>query len=247
MSSHDPTHEALKDLQKELARLKSYTDDIGKAKDASSKVLQTADQFAHGSQRFVSSLQTHMNGLVDGMRKEATDIGKTSADASKRLAVATERFEIEVGRSHQRLDEQGRVLFESLVNVMKEATAEFDRARTEVSTRLVGSADRFDTDIDRSHKLLDVLGKQLDATAVRVEQMTGEIRQMDIPGRFSSISKEVQSVEAKLLVSGEEIKKAQQLLEERHDELAKQNKTRFIVGFIIGVMTIGLLLFIAFK
>ncbi|MBK7269345.1 MAG: hypothetical protein IPI07_07495 [Flavobacteriales bacterium] len=129
----------------------------------------------------------------------------------------------------------------------KEATAEFDRARTEVSTRLVGSADRFDTDIDRSHKLLDVLGKQLDATAVRVEQMTGEIRQMDIPGRFTSISKEVQSVEAKLLVSGEEVRKALQLLEGKQDALMNQSRTRFIVVLFIGAVSIGLLLYLVLR
>lgn len=189
MSTTDRINTELTALQKELGQLKSYTEDIGKARDASTKVLQA-------SERFVSVFQAHIKSLVGTMEKGAADFEQTCSTSSEQLHRASVRF---------------------------------------------------DADIDRSQKLLDVLGKQLDATAVRVEQMTGEIRQMDIPGRFSSIAKEVQSVEAKLLAFGEESKKAQQRLEEKHDELAKQSKTRFIFGVIIGVVTIGLLLFVAFK
>lgn len=189
MSTTDRINTELTALQKELGQLKSYTEDIGKARDASTKVLQA-------SERFVTVFQAHIKSLVEAMEK---------------------------------------------------GSAEFERTCTSSSEQLHKASVRFDADIDRSQKLLDVLGKQLYATAVRVEQMTGEIRQMDIPGRFTSIVKEVHSTEGKLLVSGQEIKAAQQRLEGKYEELAKQSKTRFIVSVMIGVVTLGLLLFVAFK
>lgn len=189
MSTTDRINAELAALQKELGQLKSYTDDIGKARDASAKVLQA-------SERFVSAFQSHIKTLVETMENGAADFEQTCATSSEQLHKASLRF---------------------------------------------------DADIDRSQKLLDVLGKQLDATAVRVEQMTGEIKQMDIPGRFSAVSREVKSVEAKLVVSGEEIKKALELIGGKQDALSNQSKTRFIVGIIIGAVSIGLLLFVAFK
>lgn len=189
MSTTDRINTELTALQKELGQLKSYTDDIGKARDASARALQA-------SERFVAVFHEHIKGLVEAMEKGAADFQKTCATSSEQLHKASVRF---------------------------------------------------DADIDRSQKLLDVLGKQLDATAVRVEQMTGEIRQMDIPGRFSAIAKDVQSAETKLMAADQEIKAALQRVETKHEELAKQSKARFIVGIIIGVVTIGLLLFVAFK
>lgn len=189
MSTTDRINTELTALQKELGQLKSYTEDIGKARDASAKVLQA-------SERFVTVFQAHIKSLVEAMEKGSAEFEQTCATSSDQLHKASLRF---------------------------------------------------DADIDRSQKLLDVLGKQLDATAARVEQMTGEIRQMDIPGRFTSIAKEVHSTEGKLMVSGQEIKTAQQRLEAKHEELAKRSKTRFIVSVIIGVVTLGLLLFVAFK
>lgn len=188
MSTTDRINTELTALQKELGQLKSYTEDIGKARDASVKVLQA-------SERFVSVFQAHIKSLVEAMEKGSAEFEQTCATSSQQLHKASVRF---------------------------------------------------DADIDRAQKLLDVLGKQLDATAVRVEQMTGEIRQMDIPGRFASISMEVQSAEAKLMVSGEEAKKAQQSQEGKLDELAKQSTTRFVVGLIMGLLTIGLLAYVAF-
>lgn len=189
MSTTDRINTELTALQKELGQLKSYTDDIGKARDASEKVIDASD-------RFVKAFQKNTKDLVTAMEASSSAFQLTCTTSSDQLHQASKRF---------------------------------------------------DADIDRSMKLLDVLGKQLDATAERVQQMTGEIRQMDIPGRFTAITKEVQAAEAKLIASGEEVRKAQQRLESRYEELAKQNQTRFIVSIILGAVTIGLLLYIAFK
>lgn len=186
---NDVLEQEIQALQRELGRLKHYTDDIGKARDASDKVMQA-------SERFVAAFQAHIKSLVGAMELSASNFEQTCAQSSDQLHKASLRF---------------------------------------------------DADIDRSQKLLDVLGKQLDATAARVEQMTGEIRQMDIPGRFASVSKEVQSAEAKLLATVQEVRTVQQRLEGKHEELVKQSKTRFIVSVMIGVVTLGLLLFVAFK
>ncbi len=187
--SNDLIDQSLLDLQKELGQLKSYTEDIGKARDASEKVIAASD-------RFVKAFQKHTKDLVAAMEASSGAFHQTCTTSSGQLNQASKRF---------------------------------------------------DTDIDRSMKLLDVMGKQLDATAERVQQMTGVIRQMDIPGRFSIISEEVQSYSVKLLASSEEIKKVQQRLEGKHEDLAKQNRTRFIVSIILHVATIGLLVYIATK
>lgn len=187
--SNDLINQNLQVLQKELGQLKSYTDDIGKSRDASAKVIDASD-------RFVKAFQKNTKDLVTAMEASSSAFQQTCTTSSDQLHQASKRF---------------------------------------------------DMDIERSMKLLDVLGKQLDATAERVQQMTGEIRQMDIPGRFTSVSKEVQDTEVKLLASGEEVRKAQQRLESRYDELAKQSKTRFMVNIILGVFTVGLLLYLVLR
>lgn len=182
MSTTERINIELAALQKELGQLKSYTEDIGRARDASNKVLQA-------SERFVSAFQSHISSLVESMEKGSSDFQQTCARSSDQLQKASVRF---------------------------------------------------DADIDRSQKLLDVLGKQLDAAAGKVEQMTGEIRQMDIPGRFDAVIQDVQSAEANL--SG-----SLHRLEEKHALLMSQTRRSFLISVILGTAAVGLLLFLVLR
>lgn len=189
MSTTDRINTELTSLQKELDQLKSYTEDIGRARDASTMVLQA-------SERFVTAFQAHITSLVQTMEKGASDFQQTCTQSSEQLHKASVRF---------------------------------------------------DADIDRSQKLLDVLGKQLDATAVRVEQMTGEIRQMDIPGRFNEVNKAVVGVETKALDAEQRVKALLDTMATGQARSEKQSTTRFIVSTALTVVAIALLIYLITK
>lgn len=187
--SSDLLEQEIEALQRELGRLKHYTDDIGKARDASDKVMQA-------SERFVSAFQSHIKSLVEGMEKSSAKFEQTCATSSEQLHKASVRF---------------------------------------------------NADIDRSQKLLDVLGKQLDATAVRVEQMTGEIRQMDIPGRFSEVNKAVVGVETKALEAEQRVKAQLDTMVTVQARSEKRSTTRFVFSTALTVVAIALLIYLITK
>ena len=189
MSTTERINTELTALQQELQHLRTYTEDIGVARDASATVLQA-------SERFLTVFQTHVNSLVGAMENGAAD---------------------------------------------------FERTCTESSVRLTNAANRFETDIDRSHKVLDVLGKQLDAAAVRVEQMTFEIRLMDLPEKFAQVRGDIIGLDGKMTKAHSAFSQANERLIASIDEQARLGRLRFYVGAGIAIINFIFISYLCFR
>lgn len=189
MSTTDRINTELTALQKELGQLKSYTDDIGKARDASEKVIDASD-------RFVKAFQKNTKDLVTAMEASSSAFQLTCTTSSDQLHQASKRF---------------------------------------------------DADIDRSMKLLDVLGKQLDATAERVQQMTGEIRLMDLPGKFTQVREDLKALDVTIAKVHSDLGQANERMFVACAEQAKQGRIRFFIGIGFAVLNIALLAYFIWR
>ncbi|MBZ0207443.1 MAG: hypothetical protein K8H89_14065 [Flavobacteriales bacterium] len=130
---------------------------------------------------------------------------------------------------------------------MEKGASDFGQTCTDSSEHLTNAANRFDTDIERSHKLLDVLGKQLDATAVRVEQMTGEIRLMDLPGKFTQVREDLQALDGRMAKAHSELGQANERMLAAHADQVKQGRLRFFIGIGVAALNIALLAYLIWR
>ncbi|MBK7341722.1 MAG: hypothetical protein IPJ06_00635 [Saprospiraceae bacterium] len=85
MSMIDKINKELMELQKELDQLHHYSQQIGEAKDASSKVVKA-------SEAFVASFKERVSAVTDAMEKAALEFTTTTRSAEDQFTQAKEMF-----------------------------------------------------------------------------------------------------------------------------------------------------------
>lgn len=103
MATIDKINEELAELQNDLKRLKSSTDEIGKAQKAASEVVKFTSQY-------VDSFQKRVNTINQMMDKTVNDFTLKCNVVSKEMESAVEVFKKEISNSRKSITELGESL-----------------------------------------------------------------------------------------------------------------------------------------
>lgn len=98
MSMTDKINRELMELQKELDQLHHYSQQIGEARDASSKVVKA-------SEAFVASFKERVSSVTDAMEQAALEFTTTTKNAEDQFAQAKEMFLKGIQESRSSLSE----------------------------------------------------------------------------------------------------------------------------------------------